>query len=621
MGAAVEYLVKMKDGLSGPLSKIAGGSEGAKGALEKLTGAAESATDATKKLGSSLSSLDGLKDAMPDAVKGGFDAIKSAIPEGVESAFGGIGKLIKNPFVIAGAGIMASIAMGMKDSKAKIDYTDLLGLNTGAKVYEDIKKLRVELGGSVVSAAKNLLTAGADKDTISPMLKNIGEVAGGGGEKFDALTEAFTTVQKEGKLTTETLKTMTDNGFKPLALMQTLAGSSDEYWQKQLADGAISMDVLNKALDEGVKAGGIFNGTLAKAAQTPTQKWVTMKAEVEDLAVTIGAKFMPIVDGSVKVLTMSMDYFNKGLDYTVSVFTVLCGWAEKNADILEELTGFVLGAAAAYKAYQIWQVLSYTWMMRETIATTILAGAKTVLGVVTGALTVAQWSLNAAFYASPVGWVVLAIGALVAGVIYAWKNFEGFRKVIYGLWETFKVVFTAIGSLFKSIFSPIGDAIAAIKEGRWADAAKAAGQLALNLSPVGMVVQGVKAFKGADIGGAYKKGEAEGTKSWNKDHEIKVTNDTKKEKTPEELLKDNYKNSKVDSAADDKKDDKEAGAKTEAGLNAVSGGGVKNITVTVGKMIETLEIKIYGGVAEMQTQIERAVEEGMTRAIASATAK
>lgn len=106
--------------------------------------------------------------------------------------------------------------------------------------------------------------------------------------------------------------------------------------------------------------------------------------------------------------------------------------------------------------------------------------------------TGAQWLLNAAFVASPIGWVVVAIGALVAGIAIAWKKFAGFREAVMGLWYAFKQVFTNIGNFFKMIFEPIFKAIAAIKEGKWGEAAKQTGLLLYNLSPVGLIANAAK---------------------------------------------------------------------------------------------------------------------------------
>lgn len=69
----------------------------------------------------------------------------------------------------------------------------------------------------------------------------------------------------------------------------------------------------------------------------------------------------------------------------------------------------------------------------------IVMGAKaTWTGIVSGATAVytgAQWALNAALTANPIGLVVTGIGLLVGGTVLAYKKSETFRNILNGLWE------------------------------------------------------------------------------------------------------------------------------------------------------------------------------------------
>ncbi len=96
------------------------------------------------------------------------------------------------------------------------------------------------------------------------------------------------------------------------------------------------------------------------------------------------------------------------------------------------------------------------------LATKVQALWTTVLGGVTKVLTAIQWGLNAAFIASPIGWIILGVGALVGAFIYAWNKFEGFRRFLYGLWESFKAVFGNIGKLAMGVLGGIGKMLVGI---------------------------------------------------------------------------------------------------------------------------------------------------------------
>lgn len=67
--------------------------------------------------------------------------------------------------------------------------------------------------------------------------------------------------------------------------------------------------------------------------------------------------------------------------------------------------------------------------------------------------TAAQWLLNLAMDANPIGLVVLAIGALVAGLVWAWTNSETFRDVVTGVWDA---VVAAVGTAIDWIVNAAG---------------------------------------------------------------------------------------------------------------------------------------------------------------------
>lgn len=68
-------------------------------------------------------------------------------------------------------------------------------------------------------------------------------------------------------------------------------------------------------------------------------------------------------------------------------------------------------------------------------ATVAAAGQKVALvagTVATGAMTAAQWLLNIALTANPIGLVILAVVGLVAAVVIAYKRSETFRRIVQG---------------------------------------------------------------------------------------------------------------------------------------------------------------------------------------------
>lgn len=70
--------------------------------------------------------------------------------------------------------------------------------------------------------------------------------------------------------------------------------------------------------------------------------------------------------------------------------------------------------------------------------------------------TVAQKGLNAALRANPIGAVVAAISALVAGVVYAYNHFEGFRNSVQSMWSKLQALWSMLYERLKPAFDLIG---------------------------------------------------------------------------------------------------------------------------------------------------------------------
>lgn len=81
----------------------------------------------------------------------------------------------------------------------------------------------------------------------------------------------------------------------------------------------------------------------------------------------------------------------------------------------------------------------------------IQTAATAATATATGTATAAQWSLNAALAANPIGAVVVAVGLLVGAFVLAWKNSETFRNVVKGAFEVVKGAAEGLWNFFKEL--------------------------------------------------------------------------------------------------------------------------------------------------------------------------
>lgn len=88
--------------------------------------------------------------------------------------------------------------------------------------------------------------------------------------------------------------------------------------------------------------------------------------------------------------------------------------------------------------------------------------------VATAAMTAVQWLLNAALNANPIGLVVLAVAALAAAVIWAYKNVDWFRAIVdkaFSLLKTaVKAAVDAAGGAIGWLGDRIGDIIGKLRD-------------------------------------------------------------------------------------------------------------------------------------------------------------
>jgi phage-related protein len=98
--------------------------------------------------------------------------------------------------------------------------------------------------------------------------------------------------------------------------------------------------------------------------------------------------------------------------------------------------------------------------VRNTVATIASTTAAVASAVATQAMAAAQWLLNAALSANPIGLIVIAIAALVAGLIIAYKKSESFRNIVQtgmaAAVVAFDLVKTAVGAVWGAIQTLIG---------------------------------------------------------------------------------------------------------------------------------------------------------------------
>lgn len=130
---------------------------------------------------------------------------------------------------------------------------------------------------------------------------------------------------------------------------------------------------------------------------------------------------------------------------TVGAIRGMASWMEKNRTATKVLAGVIISLAGAY--------VLYTAAAKTQLAVMALyKGASIVYIAATQGMTAAQVAMDGAMDANPIGLVVIAIAALAAGLIYAYKHSKTFRTIVQ---DTFKGIGAAGRWLWNDVLEPV----------------------------------------------------------------------------------------------------------------------------------------------------------------------
>lgn len=156
-------------------------------------------------------------------------------------------------------------------------------------------------------------------------------------------------------------------------------------------------------------------------------------------------------------------------DVVLNGFSIAINWVIANGgtiiSILADLGILALIAAGAWGLFTIAINANAIWLGISTTAITIWSTVTNLAAMKTAILEGAIWLLNIAMSANPVGLVVAAIAALVAGFVLAYRHSEKFRAVLSGLMAVASLVGDVFVGLGKTIIGAFTLDAGMIKEG------------------------------------------------------------------------------------------------------------------------------------------------------------
>jgi len=254
-----------------------------------------------------------------------------------------------------------------------------------------------------ISAQGKLL--GITDDELRPALAGLVRATGSVSEAQKLATAAMDLAAQKGvplASVTKTLERAYGGNLKALAKL------APEYRQ-MIEDGASFEDVM-------YAIGTATGGAATTAANTAQGQFKRLSISLQETKESIGAALMPAIQAVLPVLSS------------------LANFAAENSTAFLAVAG-VIGTLAGV-------ILAYNAYLKLQAAYTIAA-------------TVATAAFNLVMSANPISLVVIAIAALIAGLVLAYKKFEGFRNIIDSVFSVINGVVQSSLGVIKSYFSAL----------------------------------------------------------------------------------------------------------------------------------------------------------------------
>ena len=225
-------------------------------------------------------------------------------------------------------------------------------------------------------------------------------------------------------------------------------------------------ELINQAGAGGIaKYLDIVKNSSGKASQVAAIQMAGVKGAMDELSsaaeglsITFANLFLP----AIKSIANGMKSLTNTLNSFIETHPVL--------------TRGVVYAVAGFTAYVA--VVKSLMIAKSALAvgTTLLAsktlllnGVVTTASVVTKAVTVAQWALNAALTANPIGLIVAGVAALIGAGIALYKNWDKISKFFITTWENIKSAVSAgfeyISGILPKVMEKILAPFEAVKNG------------------------------------------------------------------------------------------------------------------------------------------------------------
>lgn len=331
------------------------------------------------------------------------------------------------------ADVAKALAAAGKDMN---EYQDILDALTVASQKSGVSVSKVT--DAFIKYGAQTRAMGMDVNDVIALFAQF-EAAGVNTETAMAgLTKATGKWMKEGRdaeialaATIQSIKTASGETKAAEIAIESFGNKAGPELADAIRSGRFEFSELAKAVEE---SGGAVERTFEETLDAPDKLKLAIQGLKTDLAVTTNdllTEYGPDIEKAIEKVgkTLKQDIIPASKESIT--------WIKNNKNtILATLAGIAAGLAA---------------MNVSNIIMGLVKSFKAFKAANEGA-TVAQWALNAAMSANPIGIIIAAITALVAAFVVLWNKSEAFRDFFTTMWEVSKEDVAAAWEFISGVF-------------------------------------------------------------------------------------------------------------------------------------------------------------------------
>lgn len=357
------------------------------------------------------------------------------------------GKLTK--LAAPAAGVIAGLGLV---GKAALDSASELQQSTGAA-----QSVFGKYAGSIIKNAKAAAGAvGLSQSAFQTQAVLLGSQLKNLGAPMNQVAGTTTALIKKAADLAATFGGPTSDAVE--AISSLMRGESDpiERYGVSINQAAIQAEILRRHLDTSTTAAaknakrtailGLLykqtaaaTGQFARETHTAAGASEIQAAKLENARAALGQRLLPVYAKFKGMLASVLGWVSRN---SSAVFTA--------AAVIAGLAAAVLVASGALKVYRAIQAISAVLTGEQAAATGLQTVALVAQRAALAVATAAQWAFNAAMSANPIALVIIALVALAAGFLLAWKKSETFRRIILGGWAAVVGAMRAVLSFIKT---------------------------------------------------------------------------------------------------------------------------------------------------------------------------